>query len=203
YVGAATVTVTATDEGSGVDAVEYALDGGDWTAYTDPVTVSDPGEHTVDYRATDVAGNTADGSVSFTVVEGDVEPEPDTTPPEVSAEVAGEQDENGAYVDAASVTVTASDADSGVAAVEYALDGGDWTAYTEPVSVSEPGEHTLDYRATDGAGNTADGSVSFTVVAAPVPDTTPPEVSAEVTGEQDENGAYVGTASVTITATDA
>ncbi|WP_176554612.1 plastocyanin/azurin family copper-binding protein, partial [Georgenia sp. 311] len=204
YVGSATVTLAATDDGSGVDTVEYSLDGGDWTAYTTPLTVSAPGEHTVAYRATDVAGNTADGSVDFTVVAEDV-PDPDTTAPEVSATVTGEQDADEAYVGSATVTLAATDADSGVDTVEYSLDGGDWTAYTTPVVVSEPGEHTLAYRATDVAGNTADGSVTFTVVAedTPDPDTTAPEVSATVTGEQDEDDAYVGSATVTVSATDA
>src|SRR5699024_12878971 len=57
--------------------------------------VTEPGEHTVDYRAADAAGNTAEGSVSFTVAVEVVEPEPDVTAPEVSATVAGEQDEDG------------------------------------------------------------------------------------------------------------
>nr|WP_152193118.1 hypothetical protein [Georgenia satyanarayanai] len=209
YVGTATVTITAADEdgGSGVDTVEYSLDGGELTAYTEPLVVSEPGAHTVDYRATDVAGNTAEGTVDFTVVEADAEPEPDTTAPEVTAAVTGEQDEDGAYIGTATVTLTATDEDggSGLDTVEYSLDGGELTAYTEPLVVSEPGAHTVDYRATDVAGNTAEGSVDFTVVEAdaePEPDTTAPEVTAAVTGEQDEDGAYVGTATVTITAAD-
>ncbi|MBD8063309.1 OmpL47-type beta-barrel domain-containing protein [Oceanitalea stevensii] len=209
YVGSATVTLGATDEdgGSGVDTVEYSLDGGAYAAYSAPLQVSEPGAHTVDYRASDVAGNTAEGSVSFTVVEPDVEPEPDTTAPTVTAEVTGEQDDDGAYVGSATVTVAATDEEggSGVDTIEYSLDGGEYAAYTEALTVSAPGEHTVDYRATDVAGNTAEGSVTFTVVepdVEPEPDTTAPEVTAAVTGEQDEDGAYVGSATVTITATD-
>ncbi|MCM3661365.1 hypothetical protein M3148_10265 [Georgenia satyanarayanai] len=209
YVGSATVTLDATDEdgGSGVDTVEYSLDGGAYAPYSAPLQVSEPGAHTVDYRATDVAGNTAEGSVSFTVVEPDVEPEPDTTAPTVTAEVTGEQDDDGAYVGSATVTLNAADEEggSGVDTVEYSLDGGEYAAYTAPLVVSEPGAHTVDYRATDVAGNTAEGSVSFTVadeVVEPEPDTTAPEVTAGVTGEQDEDGAYVGAATVTIAAAD-
>jgi len=62
------VTLEATDEGSGVDSVEYSLDGGEWTTYEDPVTVEDEGAHTLEYRATDVAGNVSEpGSVSFEI----------------------------------------------------------------------------------------------------------------------------------------
>ena len=174
YVGAAEVTITATDDDSGVESVEYSLDGGEFAAYEEPVTVDEVGEHTVDFRATDVAGNTAEDSVSFTVVEGEPDPGEDTTAPEVAAQVAGEQDEDGAYVGAAEVTITATDDDSGVESVEYSLDGGEYTHYHAPVTVSDVGEHTVDFRATDAAGNTAEDSVSFTVVEG---DTDPGECS--------------------------
>ena len=163
YVGSATVTLAATDADSGVAMVEYSLDGGEFTHYHMPVVVSEPGEHTVAYRATDVAGNTADGTVSFTVVAEDT-PDPDTTAPTVTAAVTGSQDADGAYVGTATVTVSATDDGSGVDTVEYSLDGGDWTAYSTPLRVSAAGEHTVAYRATDVAGNTADGTVTFTVV---------------------------------------
>jgi beta-glucosidase len=53
---AGVLTVTATDELSGVDTVQYSLNGTTWKPYTAPVTV--PGAPTtVSVRATDVAGN--------------------------------------------------------------------------------------------------------------------------------------------------
>lgn len=177
YIGTATVTVTATDAGSGVDTVEYALDSGAWTAYTTPVAVTAVGAHTLRYRATDQAGNAApEKSVAFTVVAA---PQPDTTPPSTNASAAGEQDGDGNFVGAATVTITATDADSGVARIQYALDNGGWTTYTTPVVVRATGAHTLKYRATDNAGNTAaEKSVTFTVVssgedACPASDTRP------------------------------
>ncbi|MGW5125997.1 cupredoxin domain-containing protein, partial [Streptomyces sp. NPDC004069] len=50
--------------------------------------------------------------------------EDDTTAPETSATVSGTKDASGNYVGSATVTVSASDAESGVAKVEYSLDGG-------------------------------------------------------------------------------
>ena len=201
YVGSATVTITASDDGSGVDTVEYALDDGDFQPYSEPVIVSEPGDHTLRYRATDHAGNTSEeGSVTFTVVEGDPN---DTAPPTVSAEVSGDRDGDGSYVGSATVTITASDDGSGVDTVEYALDDGDFQPYSEPVIVSEPGDHTLRYRATDHAGNTSEeGSVTFTVVEADREDTTPPEVTAQVTGTMNAQWEYVDSATVTLSAND-
>ncbi|MBL7258080.1 copper-binding protein [Actinoplanes sp. LDG1-01] len=204
YVGTATVTVTATDNtgGSGVDKVEYALDSGAFQAYTAPVAVSTAGAHTVRYRATDKSGNAStEGSLAFTVVEP--APEEDTTPPTVNHALAGTQDDDGNYVGSATATLTATDDDSGVDRIEYSLDGGAYTAYTAPVVVSTAGMHMLHYRATDKAGNTsAEKMAHFTVVPAEEPDTTPPTVVAEVDGEQNENDAYVGRATVTVTAND-
>jgi uncharacterized cupredoxin-like copper-binding protein len=188
----ATVTITATDAGSGVKSTEYKLDSGQWTAYTAPVDVTAAGSHMLHYRATDNANNVSpEGMVSFTVTAP-----PDTTAPTVNASVAGNNTAK------ATVTVTATDAGSGVKSIEYKLDNGAWTAYTAPVDVTAAGTHTLAYRATDNANNvSAEGSTNLTVVAPPV-DTTAPNTSAAVTGAKDPQGNYLGSATVTITATD-
>ncbi|GHB15208.1 glycosyl hydrolase [Streptomyces viridiviolaceus] len=202
YVGAASVTVAATDEGSGVDRIEYAIGAdGAWQPYTTPVVVDQVGDHTVRYRAFDKAGNAAaEKSVTFTVV---APPTDDETPPETSATVSGERNADGAYIDMATVTVTASDTGSGVNTIEYAIGDGAWQAYTAPVMVHQVGTHTVRYRATDKAGNAAaEKNVGFTVVAAPPQDTTAPVTGATVEGTKNSDGAYVGKATVTVSATD-
>ncbi|WP_030219114.1 OmpL47-type beta-barrel domain-containing protein [Streptomyces sp. NRRL WC-3626] len=167
YIDMATVTVTASDTGTGVNTIEYAIGAdGAWQPYTGPVMVHQVGTHTVRYRATDRAGNAAAAkSVQFTVVAA---PPQDTTPPATGVTVEGTKNSDGAYVGDAKVTVTADDGHggSGVAGVEYSLDGGPYLAYTAPVVVDRAGRHTVAYRATDRAGNTSEPlTVSFTVVA--------------------------------------
>jgi hypothetical protein len=61
--------------------------------------------------------------------------------------------DNGWHAGTVPVTLSSADAGSGVAAVEWSLDGGAWTPYTGPVDVSGDGQHELLYRATDTAGN--------------------------------------------------
>jgi len=201
YVGSATVTLSATDTESGVDKVEYALDSGAFTTYSGPLTVNTEGSHTVQFRATDKAGNTSQvGSTSFTVVAPQSK---DTTPPQVSATVSGTKNPDGTYDGQATVTVLATDSESGVASVEYQIDDQSFAAYTNPVVVNQPGAHSVQFRATDKAGNTsAAGSVSFTVAAPQQKDTTPPQVSASVSGDKDSDGNYVGSATVTVSASD-
>ncbi|MFF0886042.1 OmpL47-type beta-barrel domain-containing protein [Streptomyces sp. NPDC003456] len=203
YVGSASVALHATDEGgSGLDRIEYALgDTGAWQPYTAPVVVDQVGSHTVRYRAFDKAGNvSAEKSARFTVVAPQSD---DTTAPETSATVSGERNADGAYVDMATVTVSASDTGSGVNTIEYAVGSGAWQAYTAPVMVHQAGTHTVRYRATDKAGNVAaEKSVRFTVVAAPPQDTTPPVTGVSVEGTRNSAGAYVNSARVTVTATD-
>nr|WSZ13258.1 DUF1080 domain-containing protein [Streptomyces canus] len=204
YVGSASVAVTAADEagGSGVDRIEYATgDTGAWQPYTAPVVFDQVGSHTVRYRAVDKAGNvSAEKSVDFTVV---ARPSDDTAPPDTSATVSGEQNPDGTYLDMATVTVSASDTGSGVNTIEYAVNDGSWQPYTMPVMVHQVGSHTVRYRATDKAGNVAaEKSVRFTVVATPPQDTTPPVTGVTVDGTRNSDGAYVGNAKVTVSATD-
>ena len=69
YKNEATVTVTASDTGTGLASTSYSLDGAAFAPYTAPVKVSTPGSHTVRARAQDVAGNVATTTVStFSVV---------------------------------------------------------------------------------------------------------------------------------------
>ncbi|WP_171118717.1 MULTISPECIES: family 16 glycoside hydrolase [Streptomyces] len=205
YVGSASVALHATDNtgGSGVDRIEYAIgDTGAWQPYTTPVVVDQVGSHKVRYRAFDKAGNvSAEKSAEFTVV---APPTDDTAPPETSATVSGEKNPDGTYIDMATVTVTASDTGSGVNSIEYAIGAsGAWQPYTQPVMVHQAGTHTVRYRATDKAGNVAaEKSVQFTVVAAPPQDTTPPVTGVTVEGTRNSDGAYVGNAKVTVSATD-
>jgi hypothetical protein len=86
----------------------------------------------------------------------------DTTPPVVSAELSPPS--GGPYVTPVTVRLSASDDSPGEVAIEYRLDGGDWTVYEHPVNVRADGSHVLGYRATDAAGNVSSpGSVSFVI----------------------------------------
>jgi len=144
YTGPVSVTLAATDADSGVDRTEYTVDGGSWTPYTAPFTVSGDKAHQVQYRSFDKAGNGEEAkSLAVSV---------DATAPLTTAQFAPAND-NGWHAGAVPVTLAATDATSGVASTEYSLDGGPWTPYTQPVDVVGDGTHTVAYRSADRAGN--------------------------------------------------
>jgi hypothetical protein len=63
-----TITLTATDEHSGVDDTFYKIDAGGWETYTGPFDYSETGDHTLYFYSVDNAGNEEDlKSEEFTV----------------------------------------------------------------------------------------------------------------------------------------
>ena len=135
---------TATDEGSGVDVTEYAIDGGAWKVGSDVILrvgrhkLLANGIHTVWYRSTDLAGN-VEAARQCTV-------KLDVTDPLTTA---GAPEKSGG---SAIVALTASDAHSGVSGTFYAIDGGDWVAGTT-VTVRGAGSHSVAFWSSDAAGN--------------------------------------------------
>jgi cytochrome c len=144
FTAPVSVTLAATDADSGVDHTEYTVDGGAWTAYTAPFTVSGDKAHQVQYRSADKAGNVeAAHSLAISI---------DATAPLTTAQFAPGNDA-GWHTGTIPVTLAATDATSGVASTEYSLDGGPWTPYTQSVDVTGDGTHTVSYRSKDKAGN--------------------------------------------------
>ena len=89
----------------------------------------------------------------------------DTTAPVLAPVVSGVQNGAGAYLGRATLTLNATDS-SGIARVEYSLDGTEWTRYTEPVGFTARGDYTVRVRATDKANNTSEvQQLTFTVTA--------------------------------------
>jgi hypothetical protein len=152
-----------------VAAIRYTLDGSDPTTssptYTAPLSVS--ATTTVKYRAWDNSGNAEATNTQLIRVET-TPPPGDTTPPTVTLT----SPTNGATVTGnINITASASDSGSGVARVEFYVDGqliGTDTA--APYSVtwnskkSAKGSHTIYAVAVDNAGNSqATPAITVTV----------------------------------------
>ena len=150
-------TLTLAGGASNVE-VQYELPGGTWTGYTEPVALP-AGEYTLRYRARGT------NRILSAPVELAVKVDPEAPISAVQVKTSGRN---------STVTLTAQDTASGVASINYQLDGGAWQAYTKPFTVT--GNHQLAFRSVDRAGNTE----AVQRVTVPLnADTTPPTVTAE------------------------
>lgn len=126
------------------------------------VTLSSEGaSQSVSGAATDVAGNS---SAPLTVADLNI----DLTPPQTTS------DNTGGYLDHATISLTASDALSGVAGTSYRLDSAD-VRTGSTVATSALGDHTLEFWSTDRAGNEESHRTEHFTIA--VSDSTPPDTS--------------------------
>jgi chitodextrinase len=126
---------------------EYRLSAdGPWAPYEAPIVVTD--NTTVYARGTSAAGVTS--NVASYVVSNIDKTAPVST---ASVNPALPNGSNGWYTSDVTVNIEAGDPSSGVAAIEYQVNDGEWLAYTGAVTASEEGSYTIGYRSTDHAGN--------------------------------------------------
>jgi hypothetical protein len=154
---AVNVGLTATDNpgGSGVRQITFTATGAGPVATTTvagaatSLAVAAQGVTTVTFSATDNEGNVeAAGTLTVRV---------DTGAPATTANV-------GIAGGSATVTLTAADAVSGVAATTYTINGGAQTPYTGPFPVSGIGTFVVAFQSTDNTGNVEPArTTSFTL----------------------------------------
>jgi N-acetyl-beta-hexosaminidase len=198
YGAGVSVSLSASDTDSGVDSIHYTTDGTNPTlsspTYTAPFSVSST--TTVKYRAFDVAGN-AEATKSQTI-------QVDTTAPTSSIACNGAACSGSAYSSDVTVTLSASDGESGLSVIRYTLDGSDptasSTAYSGSFSVSAT--TTVKYRAWDTAGNVEATKSQLITVTKVVPDTTPPTSSIACNLSVCSTGWYSAAVSVSLSASD-
>jgi peptidoglycan/xylan/chitin deacetylase (PgdA/CDA1 family)/N-acetyl-beta-hexosaminidase len=198
YAPGVSVSLSATDTGSGVAAIRYTTDGSDPTTasptYTAPFTIS--ATTTVKYRAWDDAGNVETTKSKVIQI--------DATAPTSAIACNGSACSSSTYSAAVTVTLSATDAESGVAVIRYTLDGSNpttsSTAYSDPITVSET--TTVKYRAWDNAGNVEATKSQLVQVVQTVPDTEAPISSIACNLSPCSSGWYGGAVSVTLSAAD-
>ncbi|MDD5755758.1 MAG: Ig-like domain-containing protein [bacterium] len=151
----------ATDSGtepSGIDFTEYAIDASTWTVYASSFTLAGEGEHTVEYRSRDKAGNLEDTKQAIYYL--------DTTAPESQIVASGYEIAEGTttYINSHSTfTISAIDplsngVSSGIKNMQYKIDAGSFTIIPSTtnyqLSTNIPdGQHTITYQAMDNVGN--------------------------------------------------
>ncbi len=169
YTSTVSVSLAATDLGSGVASTHYTTDGTTPTlsspTYTGPFSLTSSA--TVQYGSWDNAGN-AETAHSLTIL---VEQGTDTTPPTTTISCNGAPCKNTGYTAPVRVTLTANDNPGGwgVANTYYTTDGStpttSSTVYAGPFTVKQ--NTTVNFFSTDLAGNAEQPNsqaIAFTTV---------------------------------------
>ncbi len=148
-----------------------------WDLRTTSGALVPGGDYAWTLKARDSWGNaTATRTGSFAV---------DATPPVTKVSTASSAGQGGWSVTPVKVTLTASDAITGISSIGWRIDGGAIHTYSAPFSVAVNGSPVLEYRAVDRAGNReAWHKVSLRI------DTKPPAIAIPLTGAA---GAAAGT----------
>ncbi len=194
YRATVSVTLAASDGGSGVAATRYTTDGSDPTAqspaYTGPISVK--ATTTIKFRSWDAAGNAE--PTQSQLIQIDVK-----APVTTIACNNGSGCSTGWYKAAVNVSLTASDTGSGVAVTRYTTDGSDPTAqspaYSGPITLSTT--TTVKFRSWDVAGN-AEATKSRVIQV----DVAPPTTTIACNGAACSSAVYANPVTVTLTATD-
>lgn len=134
------IALSGEDELSGLERIEYSVNGGTAWIYETPIRLAEEGLWSVRYHGLDTAGNRGEAAgLSFAI---------DLSDPTVISHVTSEPGLSVVYL-------KASDSFSGVNRIEYSIDSSATAVYQIPISVSGEGGHTIRYRSVDNAGRTS------------------------------------------------
>lgn len=147
--GTSKFTLKQNDDSGLVERIEVSIDGADYQPYTDSLTFTTEGKHSLKFKAVNPVNNWS--PVQF------VEVFVDLTPPTTTAKFlnnATHADPQGTYVALnASLTLVSQDSLSGVASVEFSMDGKEFMAYNGPIRLTRQGLQNIYYRSKDRVGN--------------------------------------------------
>ncbi|MBU3896427.1 MAG: hypothetical protein KJ697_00645, partial [Nanoarchaeota archaeon] len=146
FVTTPIATLTAVDTGSGISNTFYTINSGTQTTYISPFQILE-GDSTVGYWSVDNAGNVE--------TQQNAQIKVDLTDPIINdAVLSGTLGPNGWYVTDVLLTLSGSDALSGLQSISYTIDSGATQTYSALFTVSGDGSYTIEYWAVDNAGRT-------------------------------------------------
>lgn len=167
------VSLTATDQMSGLKELYFALNGTSWQPYAQELSFDKEGSYQLRYYSVDRVGNAEEpGQLDFVV---------DLTAPSTYHNVVGLA-KNNVISTNTQIYLTPADSVSGVATTYYQFDGGDYKTYRKgniPFAQLADGDHVLHYYSVDQVGNKeAEQNFSFYL------DKTAPIMSSDVLGDR-------------------
>lgn len=144
YLSSVTIALLGEDE-NGPVSTAYKIGGGPWQAYHSPFLLTDDGIHLLEYFSTDALGaSEAPRQREIRI---------DATPPQTTLLLDGVLGQGGWYTSAVLALPAPVDVTSGVKSLQFRVDGSPWADLPPPLLLSSNGEHTIEFFATDVAGN--------------------------------------------------
>jgi hypothetical protein len=189
YIGAAEVSFAPSDNGSGVERVQYRLNRGAWTNYSGNMSIAAEGTTLLEFCAVDRAGNQG------VVLSEHIMVRPDNSGAMVRA-TTDVMPVSGWFNSTVLVTLTPADELVG-GDVYYSLNGGEWALYTEALAITSEGENLLEWYGEDAAGVKGETYSRRLML-----DLTAPECVAYVNSMPLTGGWYASAVNVTLSSQD-
>jgi hypothetical protein len=167
--GFATIELSAIDENSGVNRINYSVNESSYQQYSKPIQFDKEGEYNIKFYSIDNVGNKEDEGERRIIV--------DTTPPVTNLSIQGPQ-HNEVIASRSRFTLLATDS-NGIYQTFYSINNGKDIRYTSPINLSHlpEGEHIINWYSIDNVGN-IEPKKSFNFFI----DKTPPMVFEEIMG---------------------
>ncbi|MBE7411858.1 MAG: hypothetical protein L6Q54_12785 [Leptospiraceae bacterium] len=144
----------ATDDNTQVEYIEYRINGGEFQKYSTPISLSEEGQTTINYRAVDKAENKEPLKALIVIVDN-TNPSVAIAPSEPPFILEGKNFAS----PKTTYTFKADDKVSGVKKIEYQIDNETKQEYTnQAIKIEKSGMHVVKFSATDNAGNTSNES---------------------------------------------
>ncbi|MDX2076209.1 MAG: hypothetical protein SFZ02_07245 [bacterium] len=179
--------IQASDATSGILSIEQDVNGSGLTPYTGVISFVTDGVHSLDAQAIDNAGHENYTGVVIQI---------DSVAPTLVPDVTGTTNGTTWFISPPTMTLSATDATSGVLGLGYIVNGGGMTLYTAPVSFTQDGVYDVQAIALDVAQNTTTESFQIAY------DSTAPQLSINLVGDKGENGWFISPPSFVVTASD-
>ncbi len=156
------IEISATDNGSGMETINYNVDNAPYKAYVNTFTLPEPGLHNINYFSTDKVEN-KEIALKKDVYVDDVPPvinfQFSTTP---IGKKSVREEEYTIYPTNVQLYLAATDPDAGLEKIEYQVNGG--PVLTEiPLKNLKPGNYEVEVKAIDFLSNTSQKNIKFSI----------------------------------------
>ena len=156
------IEISATDNGSGIETVNFNTDNTSYKEYKEAFNLTEPGLHKINYYSTDKVEN------KETALKKDVYV--DNMPPVINFQFSTtpigkksvREEDYTIYPTSVQLYLAATDPDAGLEKIEYRVNGG--PVLTEiPLKNLKPGNYEVEVKATDFLLNTSQKNIKFSI----------------------------------------